>query len=641
MSTLSLLDYFDPPEGYTGYFGLVCGYDAQESCAENMVRHFADQGLYQGSQVLAFMIDRGSSFRSCPEKGWLRLYPRELERPFKILHAKVALLVFRDLSCDARWCTRLLVCTGNWTEQTVRRNLDLMWSTEATLSPRGTVKGDDTETTTDVQAAWKFMQYLCKLHDLTPLLAIAGRQSENAVRWQQFRAVLDQIRGKDRITPRFMDNRNASFLNQLSAHITPHRRNYLGMGSGFFESNTGDRVPEVLERIVEILHESSFLLRNAWVDLFVNRNACQGIASSKEAIKQNGWHIWPAADPLERDRFLHAKFLFSAYEGEENRSLTYPWVYLGSGNLTHHGFLEKASAAGNLETGVVFEPVLRCQIRGDDRCILQYLPIGWPDEEPDDLLLSPGEAFQMHEPCPVPPVSLLLWKPGQLCFAPSDDTPRVPCYPLDPTGAACKENNQAFVWPYDRPSKVTLCWQEDDTAFQEVIPVMDEYGNLGSDFPAPASVAEALSRLKDFPFVPEEDEKQHTGDGPDNGDKSETPTTKERQGGHPSEYGSIRPVMRLVEAIGRRQLTLTETGWLRWCNTLEQTLVAMKELPEMIQLRKDFSVNPLSMLMTKEFRPEFALDGRSKYAKAYKETLDRIMTSLELDEKLSFLEKGE
>lgn len=54
-------------------------------------------------------------------------------------------------------------------------------------------------------------------------------------------------------------------------------------------------------------------------------------------------------------RSLHAKFIFSAnWAKKKSNKCSSPWVYLGSGNLTKPGFMNKAGSVGNLEAGVVF-----------------------------------------------------------------------------------------------------------------------------------------------------------------------------------------------------------------------------------------------------------------------------------------------
>ena len=49
-------------------------------------------------------------------------------KPFRLMHAKVALLGFRSNTDDVeRWQLRLIVSTGNWTRATLEDSLDLAW----------------------------------------------------------------------------------------------------------------------------------------------------------------------------------------------------------------------------------------------------------------------------------------------------------------------------------------------------------------------------------------------------------------------------------------------------------------------------------------------------------------------------------
>ena len=158
MSNASLLQYFEPPTDFIGYFGLICGYDATDECARNMVERFCNLAKWspQGFQPLVLMVDASSGFKSCPGDGWLRLYQKHKDqRPYRMLHAKVALLAFQSINNPAHWRIRLLVSTGNWTNQTVNDSLDLMWSVEVD----SLILGDATACA-DIKAAWKMMRWL-------------------------------------------------------------------------------------------------------------------------------------------------------------------------------------------------------------------------------------------------------------------------------------------------------------------------------------------------------------------------------------------------------------------------------------------------------------------------------------------------
>ena len=166
------------------------------------------------------------------------------------------------------------------------------------------------------------------------------------------------------VAPRFFDNRGTSLLAQLPELVRKHAsqsaRNYLGMGSGFYESSdSNNKIPSVLKSIVDRLQETELLTRQPEIDIFVNPKACQAVANSVPSFNDAGWKVREAGQPeyFKAPRSLHAKFIFSANYRDNSDLCNSAWLYLGSGNLTGPGFANQmASQSGNLEAGVVFAP---------------------------------------------------------------------------------------------------------------------------------------------------------------------------------------------------------------------------------------------------------------------------------------------
>ena len=109
-----------------------------------------------------------------------RCHPFADERcthPFRLLHAKVALLGFRHTSDARQWRLRLIVSTGNWTRQTLEESLDLAWRID--LSDQD-LKSDDSlvpQACADLRAAWGMLDWLRGHFDVRVLNARApGRQ---------------------------------------------------------------------------------------------------------------------------------------------------------------------------------------------------------------------------------------------------------------------------------------------------------------------------------------------------------------------------------------------------------------------------------------------------------------------------------
>lgn len=94
----SLSQLFEPPEGYRGQFGWLCGYSADASFMNDAVERFtqkvSQQRAYEGSVALALMLDPGNSQITCTDVPGLLHLPmkRPADRPFNLLHAKVAIL---------------------------------------------------------------------------------------------------------------------------------------------------------------------------------------------------------------------------------------------------------------------------------------------------------------------------------------------------------------------------------------------------------------------------------------------------------------------------------------------------------------------------------------------------------------------
>lgn len=360
---------------------------------------------------------------------------------------------------------RLIVSTGNWTRETIEQSLDLAWQVELSnedLKQRGDVVQ---QASADFRAASDFLDTLRRSFDTRALTAEAYHHSEyptaKASEWLQLRLLEVFAFGK-RTKPRFMDNRNESFLSQLPERIQRQcgetSRNYLAMGSGFYESpsETG-KIPSVLRKIVDSLLANNLLARNADINVFVNPEACQAVAAAAGAIEDAGWKLRPPQKPESAfdEPFLHAKFLFGASYRENSTYCNNPWVYLGSGNLTQPGFANPMSArGGNLEAGVVFSPGAllweRIGRHSMPESIKDLLPIHWGQEiEQPNKNLSAGPEM----PAPIvrfnaPPVSYFLWRPNtDAGWLQCVESTQVSFKVLDPSGDSCvMTSKNEFEW---------------------------------------------------------------------------------------------------------------------------------------------------------------------------------------------------
>jgi len=324
--------------------------------------------------------------------------------PFRLLHAKVALLGFRHQENYGQWQLRLLVSTGNWTRQTLEESLNLIWRIDITSESLEQLGLDVKQDCVDIKAAWDLMTWIQQFFDTRLLNASAhGRLSETMNALQQVRRWIETCLESAQGRSRFFDNRSDSLLSQLPDKIKASgegRRNRLSMGSGFYEtSDDSQNPPEVPMAILKTLRDER-LLTGKNVDLYVNPMACQAIATARKPLQELGISIRPAAIPITvfgegAQRSLHAKFLFSAYKRDKSNACTNAWVYLGSGNLTHPGFANKMSASsGNLEAGVVFAPNSLCwqksKANQDNLVLTSLLPIQWDEEVGDRIWVPHG-----------------------------------------------------------------------------------------------------------------------------------------------------------------------------------------------------------------------------------------------------------
>src|SRR4051812_39826789 len=128
---LSLAQHFEAPEDFLGSFGWLCGFSADvgflDDAVERFTRRTHAQRAYEGRIAMALLLDPSNP--QIPPKdvpGVLHL-PVNGVLPFRLLHAKVALIGFRHTSDARQWRLRLIVSTGNWTRQTLEESLDLAW----------------------------------------------------------------------------------------------------------------------------------------------------------------------------------------------------------------------------------------------------------------------------------------------------------------------------------------------------------------------------------------------------------------------------------------------------------------------------------------------------------------------------------
>lgn len=643
---LSLTQHFEGPDEFIGVFGWVCGYSADAEfmnlATELFTRQTQGQRAYGGKAALALLLDPGNTCLTfCDVPGVVHLAIKDLsEKPFVLLHAKVAILGFRHPLDARKWRLRLIVSTGNWTRQTLEESLDLAWCIEVSSEDLASPDESTIQACADFKAAAEMFKWLMPHFDDRLLAATRQDADVDPATLPQgmFDSWLAKVTSRGRrVESRFFTSIKAPLLDQLPALVkntgAAIKRNYLAMGSGFYEkASEANAVPIVLHKIVALLEKEKLLTGSAKPDIFVNPKACQAVASCVEGLNKSRFQVWGAHAPeklfgKDCERSLHAKFIFSANRKASN-NCNNAWVYLGSGNLTGPGFTSKASKnGGNLEAGVAIAPqglLWEAKVGQDTAALVtDLLPIQKKTKiSKNEDLTADSEMEVRDEQYVASPVAWLLWcEDASTRWLQVPEGATEPFAVLDDSGSAQQSGDQKrFVWSAPRPREVTLAWLHAGQERKAIIPVLDEYGRISGAALPKLDLDQAWWQLASFPLPPEEDESDD--EERDSSTKAAPPPTGQLTHSRAATY-PIRRMMELVENIAEKQTRLLEADWTAWCVRLEQCLVQATESP-MLTAFKPLDINPLSPLWHSPFRPDFAQSSDSPAGKRYEAVLQQV-----------------
>jgi hypothetical protein len=619
----ALTQYFDPPEGYLGEFGWLCGYSADalfmEAATERFTMSTRAARAKEGHIALTMMLDPGNPQISLVEVPGLLHSPyiEKASKPFRLLHAKVALLGFRGKHHND-FLVRLVVSTGNWTRDTLESSIDLVWSTAVGSAELEKQPGHLMTQCADIRAAQAFVEYVGSLFDLRLLDSMPGtRTSETSNRRKRLTSWLRKIadRAGD-ATPHFFHNRSQPLLDQLREKVGDiagsTTRNRLLVGSGFFEGRSAeeDESAVSLGKIVQTLRSANLVTRGCPVELFANRTTCAGLTGLCE---RDGWTLREGRWEQAPERTLHAKFIFSGFEQSRSDSCGSAWLYLGSGNLTKPGFTSRASArGGNLEAGVVvnasgleWKSLPKLLPVSDKAALLTPTDIAASQQEEDRLLsylAAPVHAFHIemsHNGC------LLVPHPWPL---PATVTV------LDANDQPCNASDGGYAWEGPIPRLVRVEWREEDELRFASVPTVDEYGRIAGATLPELTLEDAWDELIYFPSAGEDGEDE---DGFETHGSAPSTGLPSRE----SNY-AIRRIMTLVEKIASAQCEADESEWPLWCARLEQVLTRTANC-ESVHACQALGVNVLSPLRERSFRPDFAI-GKTSHALCYESALNAV-----------------
>jgi hypothetical protein len=636
----SLSQHFTPPDDFTGSFGWLCGYSADAGfmnlAAERFTGLTDDVRAASGRTWLGVMLDAGTAqLTRAAVPGVAHLPARLRKWEYRLLHAKVAVLGFRCSREPARWKLRLLVSTGNWTTETLQDSLDLMWRVDIGSDELSEADADVRSSCADFAAAWDMLTWLRQRHD-DSVLSVPAAYTEDSESSLAVAALADWIglaSRKRRGTPRFIDSRSSSMLSAVLRTLRENgknvARNYLAMGSGFYEGGADDAaVPAVLLKVVDSLERNGWLTSRSETKVVVNPDACQAIAAAAKSMRARGWAICGPGDPTASRRFLHAKFLFSANRRTGSNNCSSAWLYLGSGNLTKPGFTSRMSATGgNLEAGVVFCPEGLQWKAGKhidpSLVVSNLLPIGPELDDDPRSPLGAGDEMEAWEALfAALPVSYFRWQEAEGgggwlradAGCALDGVQVLGC-----GGTPCEfQADQGFRWRDEMPRQVEIRWEQGVQS--ALVPVVDQFGRIAAAPLVPLDLELVAAELDRFPDVGDD----RTEDGDGGGVDEVTPppgTGASARSGATGQY-AVRRIMEMIEQIADKQCAIAKADWPAWCHRLEQVLGRAQHnvaLAEFAKLR----LNPLSPLRHAAFVPRYAeSDTPERYR--YEQVLGRL-----------------
>jgi hypothetical protein len=641
---LDLEALFAPPDGLHGTHALLCGLSAQVPVLQRVLAAFTQEtpvqreasGLIRG----LLLLDASHALISpTAVPGLMHLAPctaEEWAMRTTLLHAKVALLGFGTSRCGApeRW--RLIVGTGNWTDETWSRSaqIDFFWSTEW---GRGEEAAE--QRLSDVSAAFDFFSRLLdRLYgDTQSKLAV----QPIAVEWLDvWRKVLFKASRRIELPPaRFIHTLDNSIAQQVRSRFPATGVNTLVAGSGFYEQATMGSTAQP-----DVLRELEGLGNPGTRFLVINRKRAGQISNwvGKLNLKDGRigrWQLCDPRDPLQRRAKdpartdLHGKFVAGLGpirdEGQGRWSAKIGFLYLGSGNLTVRGYTAAArlggrgttpfpGALGNVEAGVV---LVGLEKEGD---VFRRLACGEYVSGVVEESLTAGDGEDLFVPKDPPPllfarsveqpdrvsgrlelersavVRRMLWLqgPGSESLSVDVDCNYVP-WPLARVPAVLRVRDAPF-------GEVGQEWE---------IPVFSADGLFCKRAVPQLPFASVLKALLEFPAVP-----SHATEGDDD-ENSESSTWTARQQQKASPY-PLRSYASMIEAIANRNEQVTPEEFPYWMSQLRVLLLEQAGNADRDAVRS-LGVDLFPALMEPGFKPRW-LERDASLSARYDQVVDEL-----------------
>lgn len=649
MLARSLLDLFRPPGDLVGQFGIVTAYCGTADFLEDAVSVFSRLARRRreslGHPFLFLLLDahrtaeRVRLLKPNEVPGVFELPPRRDRHP-ELFHAKVGLLAFGEVRGGRPSHLRLVVTTGNWTQASARRQLELAWQLDVPVV-NGQLEGPWMDRADFGEAAAFFTSALQR-YGVAPT-----RKPQIDALLQMARSNPSEFAAKRFIHSLKPAHKNASGgtplydqILKLAPHDRSDPRDVLMCGSGFYERpGKGGAKPEVLARL-----ESLPGLKPGKRVAIARPQDAGALAKWKG--DRDGWLLLGAVDGQGAvPRSLHAKFIYVGRRwGQATRD---GWLYLGSGNLTKRGLLLAPStgARGNVEAGVI----LGVSEKLDAEALASKLFVDLEGEP-----FEPSEMASGHDEDQVLAKSLVDTPPILMAEEVEDEAGgrQLRLYWAEPTGAAA-----VLSWPGVEihvphgtqfvplvgpcPSMLTVASDGKELA----VPVEDANGRLCRVPLSPMRFEDALADLLNYP-VPDADEDENDDDENGEGDEDDEAGGQSQAGdgddgededgdseaaaGHRSDEEAIsyplQEGMELLERVGQLQSLIPPHHLLDWFRHLESRLIDC--LPaRQIKAWRELAFPLLATLAKPAFR---APNMTNEQSKAYMETLRRVARKWEV-----------
>ena len=134
MNNESLLQIFEPPEGYVGQVCICCALSADQLFMEEALSRFSNR--YDGAPSIFLMLDKTQKMLNASQIPGLVQLQAKGDNSIRIQHAKIALMQFGRARCstklklttDTVW--RLAISTGNWTKESACQNIEMVWKAD-------------------------------------------------------------------------------------------------------------------------------------------------------------------------------------------------------------------------------------------------------------------------------------------------------------------------------------------------------------------------------------------------------------------------------------------------------------------------------------------------------------------------------